>query len=130
MDVVRDKRAAGKKKYTVRKLVRLAADAVFSFSWAPLKLVLLVGALSVLASLVYLIVILYLKLSGEIPSGLRGWTTIIFLIVGFGGLILLALGIIGQYIGRIYDEVKQRPVYIVASTTEEKTGSKESQDSS
>jgi dolichol-phosphate mannosyltransferase len=130
VDVVRDKRAAGKKKYTIRKLVHLAADAVFSFSWAPLKLVLLVGALSVLASLIYLIVILYMKFSGEIPPGLRGWTTIIFLIIGFGGLILLALGIIGQYIGRIYDEVKQRPIYIVASTTEDKAGSKESQDSS
>lgn len=124
VDVVRDKRAAGKRKYTLRKLVRLAADAVFSFSWAPLKLVSLVGALSVLASLVYLVVILYLRFSGGIPENMRGWTTIIFLIIGFGGLILLALGVIGEYIGRIYDEVKQRPVYIVSATTDEGDGEK------
>ncbi len=127
VDVVRDKRAAGKRKYTLGKLARLAADAVFSFSWAPLKLVLLVGALSVLASLVYLVVILVMYFTDEIP--LQGWTTIIFLIIGFGGLILLALGIIGQYVGRIYDEVKQRPIYIVAATTEVEPGSEKPQDS-
>lgn len=129
VDVVRDRRAAGKKKYTLRKLVHLAADAVFSFSWAPLKLVSLVGALSVLASLVYLVVILYLRFSGGIPENMRGWTTIIFLIIGFGGLILLALGVIGEYIGRIYDEVKQRPIYIVAATTEGEPDSGKPQDS-
>jgi glycosyltransferase involved in cell wall biosynthesis len=129
VDVARDRRAAGKKKYTLRKLVRLAADAVFSFSWAPLKLVSIVGALSVLASLVYLILILYLRFSGGIPENMRGWTTIIFLIIGFGGLILLALGVIGEYIGRIYDEVKQRPIYIVAATTEDEAGTKKSQGS-
>jgi dolichol-phosphate mannosyltransferase len=116
IDVNRDKRAAGSRKYTFRKLIRLASDAVFSFSWAPLRLVSTVGALSVLASLVYLAVILIMYFTDEIP--LQGWTTIIFLIIAFGGLILLALGIIGEYIGRIYDEVKQRPVYIVSDTTE------------
>jgi dolichol-phosphate mannosyltransferase len=116
IDVQRDKRAAGRRKYTLGKLMRLAADAVFSFSWVPLRLVSIVGLLSVLASLVYLAVIVILRLSGRIPE--TGWTTIIFLIIAFGGLILLALGIIGEYIGRIYDEVKKRPIYIVAETTD------------
>jgi glycosyltransferase involved in cell wall biosynthesis len=116
IDVQRDRRAAGKRKYTLGKLMRLAADAIFSFSWVPLRLVSVVGVLSVLVSLVYLAVIIILRLSGEIPRS--GWTTIIFLIIAFGGLILTALGIIGEYIGRIYDEVKKRPIYIVAETTD------------
>lgn len=116
--VVRDRRAAGKRKYTMRKLLRLAADAVFSFSWAPLRLVSVFGALCVLTSLVYLGLIIYLRLTGKVPPELSGWTTIVFLIIAFGGLILLALGIIGEYLGRIYDEVKQRPIYIVADTTD------------
>jgi len=116
LDVHREKRAAGRNKYTLRKLLRLAADAVFSFSWVPLRLVSVVGALCVLASLVYLGVIIYLRLTRQFA--LSGWTTTTFLIIVFGGLTLLALGIIGEYIGRIYDEVKQRPIYIVASTTD------------
>jgi len=123
LDLKRDKRAAGKRKYTFSKLMRLAADAIFSFSWAPLRLVSVVGVLSVLVSLVYLVVIICKRLSGEIA--ISGWTTIIFLIIAFGGLILLALGIIGEYVGRIYDEVKQRPVYIIAGTTETVTNKPE-----
>lgn len=117
IDVQRDRRAAGRQKYTFRKLFRLAADAVFSFSWIPLRMVSVVGALSVLASLVYLVVILVKYFSSDIK--LEGWTTTIFLIIAFGGLTLLALGIIGEYVGRIYDEVKKRPIYIVAGSTEE-----------
>ncbi len=127
VDLRRDKRAAGKRKYTFGKLLGLAADAVFSFSWAPLRLVSAMGALSVLVSIVYLVVVLYLRFTGAIGLELRGWTTIIFLIIAFGGLTLLALGIIGEYIGRIYDEVKQRPVYIIADTTDgDKSDSQES----
>lgn len=120
VDVKRDKRAAGKRKYTLRKLMRLAMDAIYSFSWVPLRVVSVIGILSVLISLVYLVIIIIMRLSGDIPPELAGWTTIIFLIIAFGGLTLLALGIIGEYIGRIYDEVKQRPVYVIAETTEGK----------
>ena len=120
IDVHRRKRAAGRNKYTFRKLLRLAADAIFSFSWVPLRVVSVVGTSCVLASFVYLAVIIVMRLAGRIPPGLSGWTTTIFLIIAFGGMTLTALGIIGEYIGRIYDEVKQRPIYIVASTTESK----------
>jgi dolichol-phosphate mannosyltransferase len=116
IDVRRDRRAAGRQKYTFRKLMRLAADAVFSFSWVPLRVVSVVGALSVLASLVYLVAIVALRLAGKIT--LTGWTTTVFLIIAFGGFTLVALGIIGEYLGRIYDEVKRRPAYIVAGTTD------------
>lgn len=121
ISVKREKRAAGRQKYTFRKLLRLAADAVFSFSWVPLRLVSVVGALSILASLVYLVTILVMYFTGDIP--LAGWTTIIFLIISFGGATLLALGIIGEYLGRIYDEVKKRPIYIIAGTTDDSESS-------
>ena len=121
IDVKRAKRAGGKQKYTFRKLFRLAADAAFSFSWVPLRLVSLTGALSVLASLVYLAVILVMYFTRDI--NIQGWTTIVFLIVAFGGATLLALGIIGEYLGRIYDEVKKRPIYIIADSTDEKKDS-------
>ena len=61
------------------------------------------------------------------PPELSGWTTIIFLIIAFGGLTLLALGVLGEYIGRMYDEVKQRPIYIIADTTDEKKNPPESE---
>jgi len=113
--VERHARHSGRPGYTLRKLVRLASDGIFSFSWMPLRLLSCFGLVSVMVGLIYFIVLFYLwsLRSYDIP----GWTTLIFTVVGFGGAHLLGLGIIGEYVGRIYDEVKQRPSYVIAFKT-------------
>jgi dolichol-phosphate mannosyltransferase len=111
--IERGARIAGEVKYSRKKLFGLASDGLFSFSWIPLRLLTLSGVAAVLVSLVYLAVIVVLRLLGtfDVP----GWTTVVFLLVCFGGMQLLGLGLVGEYVGRMYDEVKGRPVYLVAS---------------
>jgi glycosyltransferase involved in cell wall biosynthesis len=107
----RHQRFAGSPKYTLGKLIRLAYDGVFSFSTAPLRAAVYSGfALSTLAFLggIYLI---YQRLANKID--LVGWTSTMVIMVFLGGVILATLGVIGEYIGRIYDEVKSRPLYVI-----------------
>jgi glycosyltransferase involved in cell wall biosynthesis len=107
----RDRRFAGEPKYTVTKLLALAYDGVFSVSTAPLRMTVYAGfALSALAFLAGLWVI-YQKLVYGIA--LAGWASTIVIITFLGGIILATLGIIGEYVSRIYEEVKQRPLYVV-----------------
>lgn len=113
--VERNARAAGIPKYCLSKLLRLAADGILDFSWVPLRAVSVAGFASVCVSMIYLIIILGLKLMNRVD--IQGWTTVVFLTICFGGMILSALGIIGEYLGRIYGEVKRRPTHVVAATT-------------
>lgn len=115
--VERGARAAGEPKYTLRKLLRLASDGLVSFSWVPLRMLTLVGLAAVIASLAYLFVVVLLRFGGFL--NLPGWTTVVFLLICFGGMQLLGLGLVGEYVGRIYDEVKGRPIYVIASSTDE-----------
>lgn len=115
--VERSTRAAGKSKYSMTKLFGLAFDGLLGFSWAPLRAVSIAGFLSIVAAFGYLAVIIAMKLDGRID--LAGWTSVVFLVIWFGGMILLSLGVIGEYLGRTYAEVKGRPSYIVARTTDE-----------
>jgi polyisoprenyl-phosphate glycosyltransferase len=115
--VERGARAAGEPKYTLSKLLRLATDGILDFSWVPLRAVSVAGFLSVAVSLIYLTVIVAMKLLHRVD--IQGWTTVVFLTICFGGMILVALGIIGEYLGRIYAEVKRRPTHIIASTTDD-----------
>ena len=119
VEVERHARAAGKPKYTLSKLMRLATDGILDFSWVPLRAVSIAGFLSVIGSLVYLAVVVVLKLIGRVD--IQGWTTVVFLQICLAGMILVALGIIGEYLGRTYTEVKRRPSFIVASTTDDAT---------
>jgi dolichol-phosphate mannosyltransferase len=106
----RGARAAGETKYTFRKMVRFSLDAITSFSDLPLQLSTYVGLLFAGVAFVAIPVVLALRLAG---SYLPGFGTITIILLLIGGMVMIALGVIGEYVGRIYDEVKHRPLYIV-----------------
>jgi polyisoprenyl-phosphate glycosyltransferase len=111
---VREKRFAGETKYPLRKMLRFALDAIFGFSYRPLKLASYAGLLTSLGGFVYLAYVVWLKYFTD--RTVQGWTSIIALNLIFNGIVLLILGIMGEYIGRIYDESKARPFYVVRET--------------
>jgi dolichol-phosphate mannosyltransferase len=106
----RDARSAGETKYTLRKMLRFSLDAITSFSHLPLQLATYVGMLSASVAFVAIPVVIILRL---FDSYLPGFGAITIAILLLGGIQLIALGVIGEYVGRIYDEVKHRPLYIV-----------------
>ncbi|MFH2004883.1 MAG: glycosyltransferase family 2 protein [Bacteroidota bacterium] len=107
----RESRFAGKPQMTLGRLIGLALDGIFSFSKAPLRFAIYVGLTSAIISFVGGLYVIYEKLFTN--KAILGWASTIVSIAFLGGMILLTLGIIGEYIGRIYDEVKQRPLYII-----------------
>jgi glycosyltransferase involved in cell wall biosynthesis len=106
----RDPRHAGETKYTLRKMLRFSLDAIASFSHLPLQLATYVGLLSAGVAFIAIPVVIALRIVG---SYLPGFGSITIAILLLGGIQLIALGVIGEYVGRIYDEVKHRPLYIV-----------------
>lgn len=106
----REARTAGETKYTLRKMLRFSLDAIASFSHLPLQLATYAGLLSAGVAFVAIPVVVGLHFA---DSYLPGFGTITILILLLGGIQLIALGVIGEYVGRIYDEVKHRPLYIV-----------------
>lgn len=114
VEFVREGRYAGETKYPLRKMLKFAADAVTAFSYKPLKLASYFGTLISILSFAYLIVVIYQKLFTDLT--VSGWASIIACTIFFNGIILIMLGIIGEYIGRIYEEAKGRPLYIVRET--------------
>jgi dolichol-phosphate mannosyltransferase len=114
----RPARAAGRTKYSLVKMLRLALDGLFSFSFRPLTLISMVGvgtSLLAFAGLVFFLVhrMAGFKIFGRSPQDVPGFTSIILSVLFIGGIQLMALGIIGEYLGRVFDEVKARPAYIV-----------------
>jgi glycosyltransferase involved in cell wall biosynthesis len=109
--VERAERHAGSSKYSISRLIKLAMDGIFAFSIVPIRAAALLGALAMLVSLVYAVYALYIRLfSQRSPQGFTGLlVTVIFL----SGMILFFLGMIGEYVGRIYEETKGRPQYII-----------------
>ncbi len=110
----RPSRAAGETKYTLAKLGRLAASAMFGFSSLPLRISTILGMLSLGICIAYAAVVLAGKLLHNASP--QGWTSIILVVLFLGGTQLLFIGILGEYIGRIYKQVLQRPPFIVADT--------------
>jgi glycosyltransferase involved in cell wall biosynthesis len=108
----RDDRAAGVPAQSVGRLVRYGLDGIFSFSYKPLRL--MVGAGSVIAALGFALALRFVfrRLAG-LEQAQMGFTTLVTVLLFLGGVQLVAIGLLGEYLGRIYDEVKQRPVYIV-----------------
>ncbi|MFD1677497.1 glycosyltransferase family 2 protein [Alicyclobacillus fodiniaquatilis] len=107
-------RTSGTSKWHFISLVRLALNAVVSFTSWPLRLVTLIGILFFLGAVILGIQTLYMKLSG---SAVTGFTTVILLLLGMNSVIMLSIGILGEYIAAIYDEVKGRPRYVVRENT-------------
>jgi dolichol-phosphate mannosyltransferase len=107
----RSERAAGESKYSFRKLLQLAYNGIFNFSEFPIKLIKRVGYMAVGVSMIYLIYSLYRKLVfNDVP---QGFTATIFIIVFFSGIQLFFMGIMGEYLLRIFFQVKGRPLFII-----------------
>jgi len=106
----RDARYAGETKYTISKMLRFSLDAISSFSSLPLQLATLLGFLISTLAFVAVAVVIVLRILG---SYLPGFSSITIAVLLLGGIQLIAIGIIGEYVGRIYDEVKGRPLYLV-----------------
>ncbi len=110
----RDERFAGETKYPLRKMLRFASDGIIAFSTKPLKIVMSLGFFSVLVSFGVLAYTILVKLFGQEVEA--GWASIMVAITFFSGIQLLGMGIVGEYIARIYDESKNRPIYVVRET--------------
>jgi len=110
--IERAERYAGKAKYTPLRLLKLASDGIFAFSIVPLRAATVLGMAGITASVLFAIYSVYVKF--VLKQSPKGFTALTFLITFLSGFILLFLGVIGEYVGRIYEEVKARPNYIVA----------------
>jgi glycosyltransferase involved in cell wall biosynthesis len=113
----RDARAAGRSKYSWKKLMGLAADGIFSFSALPLRAVSFLGFVIAGLSILYALYVFIWKIYSHDVSQLDGFAAIAIGIFFLGGVQLICIGILGEYVGRIHDEVKQRPSFIVDSVS-------------
>jgi glycosyltransferase involved in cell wall biosynthesis len=112
----RPARAGGKPKQSFAKLARYAFDAIFSFSYKPLRFSLVMGMATAVFSMVFAVVLLTARIRGVGILGgpvVIGYTSTIVSVLFLGGIQLIGIGILGEYLGRIYDEVKRRPLYLV-----------------
>ena len=111
----RKERVAGKTKYPLKKMLKLAKDGIFSFSTKPLKIV---GGLGIISVIISIVILVYAILSYAYNWNnlTAGWTSMMCTVTFLGGVILISLWMIGEYIGRIYEETKQRPQYIIEKT--------------
>ena len=110
---VRNERFAGVSKYPMRKMLRFAADGITSFSYVPLQLATTLGFIAAGMALLGIPAVLLLRLSGYLAF--EGQATTLSSVLLLGGVQLIFLGIIGEYLGRIYNEVKKRPLYILSA---------------
>ena len=109
----RDSRLAGETKYTFKKMINLALDAIFSFSFAPLRIATYLGLTVVLIGIFIGITVIIIRFFT--PYAAPGASTIIVTIILLGGIQIIMIGIMGEYIGRIFEESKRRPLYVVDS---------------
>ena len=107
----RTARFAGQTKYPLQKMIRFALDGILSFSLAPLRLAIWVGFMTAALSMVGLVYALIMRLLTDI--WVPGWTLLFIACASIGGIQLVFLGVLGEYVGRIYGEVKRRPLYVV-----------------
>ncbi|MCB0197847.1 MAG: glycosyltransferase family 2 protein [Anaerolineae bacterium] len=111
VEYVREERFAGETKYPLRKMIRLAITAITGFSIFPLQLATFVGFATAILSAIFIIFVIIARLSGY--QSFEGQATTLVMVLFLGGIQLISLGIIGEYLGRIYDEVRGRPLYVV-----------------
>ena len=111
VEYVREERFAGETKYPLSKMLRFAMDGITSFSYLPLQIATYIGFVIAGLSVLGILLTIILRLSGS--QAFYGQATTLVMVLFLGGIQLISLGIIGEYLGRIYDEVKKRPLYIV-----------------
>jgi len=118
----RAERSAGETKYPLRKMLSFAADGILSFSRKPLHMALNIGLMAALLALIGIIYAIAMRVFTS--NWVEGWTALMIAVLFFGGVQLVSIGILGEYIGRIYEESKHRPLYIVAEKIgfDDKTG--------
>ncbi|MGN0941849.1 MAG: glycosyltransferase family 2 protein [Selenomonadaceae bacterium] len=112
IEFVAPPRFAGKSKFSIKKMFRLAVDGILAFSTVPLKFSFYAGILSSIVSVVLFMHVLYEKYIEN--DAVAGWATILTCLLFFGGMQLLVLGVLGEYVGRIFEETKGRPLYLIA----------------
>lgn len=115
-------RLGGVSKYSPRKMFHLAMDAVFSFSLVPLYLGLSLGGVLLCMALAEMVYVLSFWVTGRTSGLAPGWSSLMFVILIVGGMLMLLLGFIGVYVGYIFQEVKRRPVYILKTGKDEEHG--------
>jgi dolichol-phosphate mannosyltransferase len=113
IDYVARPRFSGRSKYTVRKMLRFAADGIFSFSTKPLKVAVVLGVAFLGLAVVELCHVLFVLLTEGPGRFAPGWPSLMFFLLLIGALELIMLGVLGQYVGFIFQEVKRRPLYLV-----------------
>ena len=106
-------RIGGESKYSMAKMLRLAMDAIFSFSLAPLYVGLSLGALLLCLAVIEMIYVLSFWVTGRTSGLAPGWSSLMFVMLIIGGMLMILLGFVGVYVGYIFQEVKRRPVYLV-----------------
>jgi glycosyltransferase involved in cell wall biosynthesis len=115
IDYDRPPRAEGSSKYSLRRMFAFGWDAIISFSSLPLRIASMLGFAFSFLGLVYLAFVIGARLFTD--AAVAGWTSVVAAVLILGGVQLLCLGIIGQYLGRMYDEIKERPLYLIAEDT-------------
>ena len=116
VDYARDDRSEGVPKQRFKHLLKYAIDGVLSFSYKPIRLLGIIGLLTALGAFAIALFFTIKRLLGH-EIAFTGFTTLVILISGLGGLVLLAIALVGEYVARIYDEVKNRPSFIIKTTS-------------
>lgn len=119
------KRVAGKSKYSLRKMLKLASDAVFSFSLVPLYIGLSAGGIFIILALIQILYVLVLWLTGQYDKIVPGWSSLMAVLLIASGIIMILLGFIGVYVGYIFQQVKGRPIYLVRKRENQRAESSE-----
>ena len=114
VEYVRDKRFAGETKYPLKKMIKFATDGITAFSYFPLKIATRIGFLISLVSFFHICFVIFQTLI--LKNTVDGWASTMSVILFSQGIVLMMLGIIGEYIGRIFQEIKNRPLYVVQET--------------
>lgn len=107
----RDKRFAGESKYPLKKMIAFAIDGITSCSIKPIRMITTTG---IIISLLSVVLLIYVIIGHFIGNTIEGWPTLIVLICFFGGFQIMSIGVVGEYVGKIYMETKERPRYIIA----------------
>jgi dolichol-phosphate mannosyltransferase len=111
-----ESRYGGDTKYHIGRMLSFALDGIFSFSIVPLRLIALLGAVTIALGIVYAAYTIAVRLFTD--AAVSGWTSLMIVVLVFSGTQLLSLGILSEYVGRVYEEVKRRPRYVIAAKSE------------